>query len=542
MDGAGPDPFRAAPRLPFRWVAVIILVAFILVSPTMTALGPTQETWPQFRGSDDHVGVSPGTVPTTNETLWDYQLPGEVQGSFAIVDGKALVGCDDGNLYCFDATSGEVLWTFETGNTVYSTPLVSEGRVYLGSADDFGYCLELANGSLIWSVELDSIVSSPALWNDTVYFSDQLGGLWAVDVFTTEVIWNDTYRGELWASPTVVDGRLYLGDILGDFRCYDAMTGEVLWSVQWPGAELYSTPSVADGRVLVGTGALRTLECLDAVTGDPVWTFTPDREVYSSATISEGIVYCHSWERLWALPWDDPDGSGEIEWFEAYWIFETHDTQGGSSPTLAGDRLVVGSDNGHLYCLGMTTGEELWNVSTVGFIYGSPAVAGGRVYFGSTAGRVLCLGRPEVPRLYTTLIPTSTDVTGGLSITIDITVLDGAGDPGGDAFMGYTASDGTLSASFGTVVEGKFRISWTAPDVSSTTTVTIVATGELLGHDIVGDEIVITVAPAEEAPEPDVPAIAHPGLIIGVIAFVILDGLLALAILRGRRSQQGGFY
>ena len=128
---------------------------------------------------------------------------------------------------------------------------------------------------------------------------------------------------------------------------------------------------------------------------------------------------------------------------------------------------------------------------------------------------------------------------GGQSITLDITVLRIDGTPGGDAFMHYEASSGELFATFGTVVEGEFTNYWTADDVASTTYATITAEGELPGWEIVGDEVVITVEPAEEAPEPDVPTLAHPYLMAGVFIFLLFDLFLAMLIYRGRKRAQG---
>jgi outer membrane protein assembly factor BamB len=528
-----PNPNRAAPRLRSL---LLLLVALSLLVPSTTAVSPTEDEWPQFRGWDTRLGTSPSTIPATNETLWTVDLPDQVQSSVAVIDGKALVGCDDGNLYCLEADSGEEIWRFETTNTVQSSPLVSDGRVYFGSSDRQGYCLDLENGTEIWSIRCNQIVSSPALWSGMVYFSDQWGFVCAVDADDGSEVWNYTLPLDIWASPTVVAGRLYVGDIAGNYVCLDADTGEQVWNRTWSGSEIYSTALVHNGRVLVGTGIGETLECLDAATGDTIWTFEAGEEIYSSAAVVGDRLFIHAWPHIWCLPWDDPDDDGTILPEDAIWKFETHDEQGGSSPVVAGDRLVVGSDVGRLFCLETATGEQVWNLSMPAFVYASPAVAGGRVYVGSTAGRLVCVGVPTQPRLYTTLVPEATMVYGGQGIKLDVKVLDGNGQPGGDAFMQYSATHGTLQAEFGTVVEGSFDNYWTAPDVGTTTYVTITATGELPGKEVVPHEIQITVEPAEEPPAPEVPTLSHPYLLAAVIGMAIINLVLAVLIVQGRRK------
>ena len=531
MGTGRPNPSRAAPRLR----SLLLLVLASLLIPSSTAVSPTEDEWPQFRGWDTRVGTSPSSIPGTNETLWSIDLPDLIQSSVAVVDGKALVGCDDGNLYCLDADTGDEIWTFPTSNVVQSSPLVSDGRVYFGSSDRHGYCLDLANGTEIWSIECNQIVSSPALWSGMVYFTDQWGYVCAVDAEDGSEVWNHTLPLDIWASPTVVAGRLYVGDIAGNFICLDAADGSTVWNRTWDGSEVYSTALVHNGRVLIGTGIGESLECMDAATGETIWSFEAEEEIYSSAAVVGDRVYIHAWPHIWCLPWDDPDSDGTILPEDAIWRFETHDVQGGSSPAVAGDRLVVGSDLGRLFCLETATGTQVWNLSMPAFVYASPAVAGGRVYVGSTAGRLVCVGTPTQPRLYTMLIPERTEVFGGEGIKLDVTVFDIDGQPGGDAFMQYTATHGTLQAEFGTVVEGAFDNYWTAPDVATTTYVTITATGELPGIEVVPHEILITVEPAEEPPAPDVPTLSHPYLLAGVVSMLVVNLVLAVLIVQGRR-------
>ncbi|HYE33302.1 MAG TPA: PQQ-binding-like beta-propeller repeat protein [Methylomirabilota bacterium] len=67
------------------------------------------------------------------------------------------------------------------------------------------------------------------------------------------------------------------------------------------------------------------------------------------------------------------------------WSFKT----GGpvkSSPAIVGDRVYIGSDDGHLYALNTKDGTKAWAFKTEGPIESSPLVLDGRVYFGSADG------------------------------------------------------------------------------------------------------------------------------------------------------------
>jgi outer membrane protein assembly factor BamB len=72
---------------------------------------------------------------------------------------------------------------------------------------------------------------------------------------------------------------------------------------------------------------------------------------------------------------------------EAVWTFET----GGnvdSSPVIAGDKVLVGSDDGFLYMLALADGRKVWSYDLGGAVVASPAVSGGTVVIGSDGGTV----------------------------------------------------------------------------------------------------------------------------------------------------------
>jgi outer membrane protein assembly factor BamB len=62
-----------------------------------------------------------------------------------------------------------------------------------------------------------------------------------------------------------------------------------------------------------------------------------------------------------------------------------------SGPALAGGMLYVGSDDGYLRAVNVTTGTETWRYRTGGAIRSQILVAGGAVYFGSLDRRVYAL-------------------------------------------------------------------------------------------------------------------------------------------------------
>jgi outer membrane protein assembly factor BamB len=54
--------------------------------------------------------------------------------------------------------------------------------------------------------------------------------------------------------------------------------------------------------------------------------------------------------------------------------------------------VYVGSSDGRLYVLDLATGEKRWEFDTGSALTASPAIAGGRVVIGSQDGVLYCFG------------------------------------------------------------------------------------------------------------------------------------------------------
>ena len=57
-----------------------------------------------------------------------------------------------------------------------------------------------------------------------------------------------------------------------------------------------------------------------------------------------------------------------------------------------GDRIYIGSSDGHLYALNPRTGEKVWDYEAGGDFVASPAVASERLVIGNGDGTLYCFG------------------------------------------------------------------------------------------------------------------------------------------------------
>jgi outer membrane protein assembly factor BamB len=114
----------------------------------------------------------------------------------------------------------------------------------------------------------------------------------------------------------------------------------------------------------------------------PVWVFKTSDEVFSSPTVTDGVVYVGSADRhLYAID----AAVGRERWRSS--------TDGSvtSTPAVADGTVFVGCDDDHVYAVDAATGAVLWKFLTGAKIHSSPAVVQGWVYIGSRDHRVYAI-------------------------------------------------------------------------------------------------------------------------------------------------------
>ncbi|HEY0393754.1 MAG TPA: PQQ-binding-like beta-propeller repeat protein [Candidatus Elarobacter sp.] len=163
------------------------------------------------------------------------------------------------------------------------------------------------------------------------------------------VQWRFRATGAIHGSPVVAGGTLYVGSSDAKLYALDARTGTQRWS-RALGAPVSSTPAVADGIVYAQTHAGRIV-ALRAATGATLWERKTGPDL--------------------PLPWGHESG-------DLY----------SSSPTLAGDVLLIGGGDGALRALDARSGRERWRFMTRGRVRATPAVHVGRVFIASFDGDV----------------------------------------------------------------------------------------------------------------------------------------------------------
>ena len=428
-----------------------LVVTLLLCGPAMA-----QDAW-MFRGNPQHTGVYETQALTKfNQIQWKFKAGGQITSSPAVVKDTVYFGSLDSNFYAVNRNTGTLKWKFQTKSRVASSPAVADGVVYFGSFDGSFYAVDAATGKQSWKFDTagerrftgkhlhgavpvaesmpdpyDCYLSSPVVWQNTVYFGSGDGNVYALDTKTGTLKWKFQAGDVVHASPAIADGKLFIGSWDSYFYALDASSGKELWRFK-TGEDpdihnqvgIQSSAAVADGVVYFGCRD-SNLYAVDAMTGQKKWVFNNKGSwVIGAPAVRNGKVYFSTSDSGMLYELDAKSGTGPSLLSSNKWPMF-------SSPAIAGNMLYIGSDEGKLFAVDLSSQKQVWAFQTeaskqngpkyskpdgtpnyeaafdspfyddvmvgyarlmsVGSILSSPVVADGVIYFGSTDGNLYAL-------------------------------------------------------------------------------------------------------------------------------------------------------
>jgi outer membrane protein assembly factor BamB len=200
---------------------------------------------------------------------WSSPAVGKIGDVVQVVSAQG-----DGWVRGYDAATGKQLWEFDTNpkdsvwpktrNELISTPVIYNNRVYIANGQDpehgegpgHLYALDatkrgdITQTGLVWHYDkIRRSISTGALHDGILYYSDFSGFLHALDAETGKPYWVHDMLAAIWGSPVVIDDKVYLGDEDGDVAILKAgKTKEVLAEINM-GSSVYCSPVAANGAL-----------------------------------------------------------------------------------------------------------------------------------------------------------------------------------------------------------------------------------------------------------------------------------------------------
>lgn len=256
---------------------------------------------------ESHINIPSPDAPSfiavnknTGELVWEDASPGAdiLHGqwsnpAYAAINGQPQVIFPGGNgwLYSFVPETGELIWKFDCNPKDAVWELGGSGT-------------------------RNNLIATPVIWENKVYVGvgqdpehgEGVGHLWAIDatkkgdVTETAAIWHrgdeDFHRSI--STAAIHDGLIYAADLSGFLYCLDANTGEHIWTHDLFAA-VWGSPYVVDGKVYIGDEdgdvailkAGKTMELLSEI--------NMGSAVYTTPLAKNGVLYVTNRSTLFAL-------------------------------------------------------------------------------------------------------------------------------------------------------------------------------------------------------------------------------------------------
>ena len=342
--------------------------------------------WPGAQLSENtlFVGTMTGKVlalnPARGTTKWEWQptaLAGNATGESSQQSNISSGNITSSFLSCSKGGTGQ----FRAGY-IYGAPAIVNGIVYIGYRTGVIYAIDAAKGVEVWEHDIkSSILGGLTVANDTIFVGSSNGNLTALDAGNGSLKWDFSTQNEVWATPLVVNGVVYFGSLDHSLYALNAADGTKEWVFKAEGG-IISTPLVINGVVYIGSFD-KKFYAIDAYTGTQKWIFNgAGGWFWSEAAYDSGTIYVGSLDHnVYAL-----DAlNGTPVWPQPF----KADSAVKSSLVIAGGVLVVASEDGRIYGVGLKTGEKKWEFDRIKAKVLSPlCAAGDTVYINSQDNRL----------------------------------------------------------------------------------------------------------------------------------------------------------
>ena len=338
-------PFQTTRRISGRLLLLLTLVLLAAGCTSASVAG----SWAGLSADEGGlVLVNINRVTRLNDVgtaRWEFPSAGDQSQAMqfyappALTEDVVYVGGFDHKVYALDHENGLEIWVSDDlGDRIIGGVVVDQGKVIVPVGGGGVVALNQRNGLQEWFFETPQGIWATPLVVDDVVFAVSMGHqIYALDLDTGELLWEQSLDGAIGSKPIYVDGVLYAGTFGHKLFAVSATSGEILKTVDannW----VWGTSALAEDNILYFADMSGFVYAVEADTFDPVW----QRQI-----ASDGVR---------------------------------------AAPLVAGDLLVVGSQDGRVYALDRHNGASVWVQITGGEVLSDPVLIDDNVVVISTVG------------------------------------------------------------------------------------------------------------------------------------------------------------
>lgn len=360
-----------------------------------------------FRNNNSHTGTFTTDDNKQSDGFnWIFKTNGPIRSTPAVFNGVVFFGSSDENFYAVDLNSGNEKWKYEAGGSVTSSASILGDRIFFSSRNGYLYALNLNSGKESWKVNLgkdlpyawgfDYYLSSPVVENNNIYIGSGNGKFYSIDASDGKVNWKFNCGSRIRTTAAVSEKFILFGDMDGRFYALYKNSGLQAWKFEVEGIKydnskfgfdrksIMSSAAVSGNNVVFGSRDGK-LYNIDIQTGKEIWKVSHGTSwIITSPAIYNSVVYEGSSDARFEQAVDLKTGKE---------IWKTNSKQAvWSSPAVTSNSVYFGDFSGTLFALDPKTGKEKWNNNLMDcFIASSPVVVENKIIIGGDDGNLYCI-------------------------------------------------------------------------------------------------------------------------------------------------------
>lgn len=370
----------------------VVMALSMTTSPGAAQEASIPQEWPMARGNASMTGVTPVKLTFPLELAWSFNAGDKTRREGVIAEavisgGQVFVGSQSGRFYCLDLATGKEVWKVEKKSFFEGNAAFAGDLVIAGCGDGFIYAWNKKDGKEVWKFETDGEVHAGAnIWKGAdgklrVLIGSYDNKLYCLDAATGAKLWDYETANYVNGAAAIFDNQTAFGGCDGTLYILDMETGKEVKKIE-VGAYIGNNIAVDKGIAYI-THYGNKVVAYALADGAKLWEYSDrDFPYYAAPAVTDGwVVAAGRDKRVRGL---------ERQKGEEKWVFRTRGDVDSSPLICAGEHAIFGSNDGFFYALSLSKGEEVWRYEIGAPVKAAPAVAGDYVLIGSDDGNIYC--------------------------------------------------------------------------------------------------------------------------------------------------------